>query len=153
MNQLSIKKKNELTKKKKGFTLVELIIVIAVIAILVAMAIPKFGRTRTEAAVSNDVAAAKNIQSQIAIDIANNTISLPSADQTTSTLVPDDILEQLDGRIASTHTAQAITNATFGYRLMANGDIEIYVDGGATEYQLYPDNDATGRANYTAAAQ
>lgn len=153
MNQLSIKKKNELTKKKKGFTLVELIIVIAVIAILVVMAIPKFGRTRTEAAVSNDVAAAKNIQSQIALDIANNTIPIPNSDDTTSTVVSDDILERLDGKIASTHTAQAISDAKFEYRLMANGDIEVYVDKSGTEYQLYPDNNGNGRKDYLAAAQ
>ena len=76
MNNLSIRKINELSKKKKkGFTLVELIIVIAIIAILAAMAIPKFGAVRVDAKVSNDVAAAKNIQTQVATVIANGDIT------------------------------------------------------------------------------
>ncbi|HBJ2621798.1 UNVERIFIED_ORG: type IV pilin [Clostridium botulinum] len=76
MNKLSIKSmSNQISKKKKkGFTLVELIIVIAIIAILAAMAIPKFGQVRTDAKVSNDIAAAKNIQSTTAMLVGNGTI-------------------------------------------------------------------------------
>ncbi|MPL97583.1 hypothetical protein SDC9_43775 [bioreactor metagenome] len=48
-------------KKKKGFTLIELIIVIAIIAILAALAIPKFGEVRKDAALKSDVANAKTI--------------------------------------------------------------------------------------------
>lgn len=48
-------------KKKKGFTLIELIIVIAIIAILAALAIPKFGEVRKDAALKADVANAKTI--------------------------------------------------------------------------------------------
>ncbi|NME83051.1 prepilin-type N-terminal cleavage/methylation domain-containing protein [Clostridium sp. SM-530-WT-3G] len=76
MNKLFIKKKNELNqKKKKGFTLIELIIVIAVIAILAAMAIPKFSSIRRDAKVNNDVAAAKNIATVTSTLIANGTIT------------------------------------------------------------------------------
>lgn len=48
-------------KKKKGFTLIELIIVIAIIAILAAVAIPKFGEVRQDAAFKSDIANAKTI--------------------------------------------------------------------------------------------
>lgn len=152
MNQLSIRKKNELTKKKKGFTLVELIIVIAIIAILAAMAIPKFSAVRTDAKVSNDVAGAKNIQSQIAIDIANNNITVPTADPTTASPVSDDILGKLDGKIGSAKKAEAIASATFKYKVMKNGDIKVYVSNGTDECELYPDNDGTGRKDYAAKA-
>ncbi|NOW05927.1 prepilin-type N-terminal cleavage/methylation domain-containing protein [Clostridium beijerinckii] len=80
MNQLSLGKSNELLKKKsKGFTLVELIIVIAIIAILAAIAIPKFGTVRTNANTKTDIATAKTIATAVASGIANGDIKLPTA--------------------------------------------------------------------------
>ncbi|MCQ2012346.1 prepilin-type N-terminal cleavage/methylation domain-containing protein [Clostridium butyricum] len=73
MNQLGLKKKNELMKKKKGFTLVELIIVIAVIAVLAAVAIPKFGAVKKDANLSADKANAKIIATAVASAIADGT--------------------------------------------------------------------------------
>ncbi len=55
---MNIKKQN---KKKKGFTLVELIIVIAIIAILAAIAIPNFLSIQRKARVKADIASAKTI--------------------------------------------------------------------------------------------
>lgn len=43
-----------LTQKRKGFTLIELIIVIAILAILMAIAIPQFARYTQSANQSND---------------------------------------------------------------------------------------------------
>lgn len=145
MNNLSIKKMNEMSKKKKGFTLVELIIVIAIIAILAAMAIPKLSAVRVDAKVSNDVAAAKNIQTQVATEIANGTIATPTAIADISTT---DILSKLDGK-ASTGKAEAIPADTFQYTVDAKGGITITVGGN----ELYPDNDGKGRIAYAAAAK
>jgi type IV pilus assembly protein PilA len=74
MNQLLIKKRNEVSKKKKkGFTLVELIIVIAIIAILAAIAIPRFGEIREGANVRSDIANAKDIQTAATAAVSNGT--------------------------------------------------------------------------------
>lgn len=149
MNKLSIRKKNEMSKKKKkGFTLVELIIVIAIIAILAAMAIPKFSAVRIDAKVSNDVATAKNIQTQIATLVSNQdtNITVPTA---TATAVPDVVLQRLDGK-ASKGATEALNGGKFNYTVDKNENIVVL----AGTYQLYPDDDkATNKAAYVTAVK
>ncbi|MDR3586657.1 MAG: type II secretion system protein [Desulfosporosinus sp.] len=48
-------------KNKKGFTLIELIVVMAILAILAAIAIPKFSGMRIDAAVNADASTASQI--------------------------------------------------------------------------------------------
>lgn len=87
MNNLLRKKTNELTKKKKkGFTLIELIIVIAIIAILAAIALPRFGAIRENGNVRADIATAKNIQTAVTTAIANGQITLDANGDATVTL-------------------------------------------------------------------
>lgn len=62
-------------KKKKGFTLIELIIVIAIIAILAALAIPKFGEVRKDAAFKSDVANSKTIANSVATLVTDSKLS------------------------------------------------------------------------------
>ena len=151
MNKLSIRKNNELLKKKKkGFTLVELIIVIAIIAILAAMAIPKLSAVRVDAKVSNDVAAAKNIQTQVATGIANASIAVPTTGTTDGTLDGTDIIStKLDGKVGKDGKAEAMPALSFNYKVDTKGGIEVY----AGTNKLYPDNDGTLRAAYAAAAK
>lgn len=47
--------------KSKGFTLIELIIVIAIIAILAAIALPRFGEVKKNATINADIANANTI--------------------------------------------------------------------------------------------
>ena len=72
MNQLLKRKTNEFSvKKKKGFTLIELIIVIAIIAVLAAIAIPKFGAVKKDANLRADQSNAKIIATAIASAISD----------------------------------------------------------------------------------
>lgn len=50
-------------KKREGFTLIELLIVIVIIGILAAIAIPKFGKTREKAYFKAMVSDLRNLQS------------------------------------------------------------------------------------------
>ena len=54
-------------KHKKGFTIVELVVVIAVIAILAAVLIPTFVNLVHKAEFSNDQALVRNINTTLAI--------------------------------------------------------------------------------------
>lgn len=58
--------------KKRGFTIIELVIVIAVIAILAAVLIPTFANIIQKANVANDVALARNMNTILIADEATN---------------------------------------------------------------------------------
>ncbi|MBN1036741.1 prepilin-type N-terminal cleavage/methylation domain-containing protein [Clostridium botulinum] len=141
MNTLSIKSmSNQISKKKKkGFTLVELIIVIAIIAILAAMAIPKFGQVRTDAKVSNDIAAAKNIQSTTAMLVGNGTITDAKS---TINLKTDDasgklIIDRIDGA-----TVPKAKDGNFVVTISDTGDITV-TSSAADGVILAPANEKT----------
>ncbi|MGG5462964.1 prepilin-type N-terminal cleavage/methylation domain-containing protein [Clostridium sp. B9] len=61
-------------KKKKGFTLIELIIVIAIIAILAAIAIPNFLSIQRKSRVKADIASAKTVYDATSALIAEDAI-------------------------------------------------------------------------------
>ena len=67
-----------MNKQRKGFTTVELVIVIAVIAILATVLIPTFAGLIKKAQHSNDVQMAKNLTTQIKMYLVNNEIRTES---------------------------------------------------------------------------
>lgn len=130
MNSLLTKKKNELQrKKKKGFTLVELIIVIAVIAILVALAIPKFGEIIKNSNEKADMATGKNIATVIAQQIANGVTIANSGDISTTSAV----FNKLDGN----KKPKASTATDFSYNIDGDGNITVNYKGGTEVYPNY----------------
>ncbi|WP_290441307.1 prepilin-type N-terminal cleavage/methylation domain-containing protein [Clostridium tagluense] len=62
-------------KKKKGFTLIELIIVISIIAVLAAIAVPKYASIQKDAKVKADIATAKTIADAVIVLVAQDKVS------------------------------------------------------------------------------
>ncbi len=82
----------------KGFSLVELIIVIAIMAVLVGVLAPQFIKYVEQSRRSNDIATAEEIRQAILADIADGTISNELATATA-----------YDGSDSSTVKASTIT--------------------------------------------
>ncbi|MEW9925135.1 prepilin-type N-terminal cleavage/methylation domain-containing protein [Clostridium butyricum] len=131
MNQLVLKKKNELMKKKKGFTLVELIIVIAVIAVLAAIAIPKFGAVKKDANLRADQANAKIIATAVATGISDGVIS---ASDNVTEVSGDSYKVYIDGQ--QIPAVKSESGKTF-YATYSNGSgVEVYLGENGTK--VYP---------------
>lgn len=142
MNQLLKKKQNQL-KAKKGFTLVELIIVIAIIAILAAVAIPKFGEIKNNSNKASDIANAKNISMAVAKAIAEDKVdySTAIAGAALNSVGGANIEEQIDGITKDTKLkTKGYTTETFVVDVTTEGNV--IVKSSSTGKIIYPNTDS-----------
>ncbi|WP_045143820.1 prepilin-type N-terminal cleavage/methylation domain-containing protein [Clostridium butyricum] len=139
MNQLVLKKKNELMKKKKGFTLVELIIVIAIIAILAVIAIPKFAEIRENANVKADISSAKAIQSAVAVAVTNDQSGFElSTTDTPNTVSVANLQSVINGGVIPTAKAKEVKGGTFSASIDKNGNVKVSATKDTTTLQILP---------------
>ncbi|KYH35328.1 type II secretion system protein G precursor [Clostridium tepidiprofundi DSM 19306] len=117
-------------KRKKGFTLIELIIVIAILGILAVITVPKLTGIQTNAKKKADMANAKLIADAAAMVLANE-----------DTFNADAIKEKLQGVPKPQYKT-----GVFCVAKDTNDKIVIYVKEGSSSntkyYEVYPDSDS-----------
>lgn len=134
--------RNLLNKKKKGgFTLIELIIVIAIIAILAAVALPKFAEIRENANIKADISNAKNIQSEVISLIGEGKIVPPSgataASYTITTAAAATITDGMQNVPVTKSTSSGVTKGS-NFIATVDKDGTVIVYAGDATHEVYP---------------
>lgn len=119
-------------KNNKGFTLIELIIVIAILGILAAIAIPRFSKVQMNSKKNADVVTAKNIAKAVQTAYINGDITTGNIDL--SELKKNDYLDTIPNVQHPSHTGDSFS---------ANVSVDSESDDGAVTVsvgtiQLYP---------------
>jgi len=132
----------KISKKNKGFTLIEMIVVVAIIAILVSIAVPQALNQINKAKVSADLANARNIAMAIQQYVADGG-NLPQQGIWTSVKDDSNLVNNVIQKYLSGGIPQVKYNSTWNFEYRYKDDA-VYVgvyEGNINDnknYQLYP---------------
>ncbi len=111
-------------KANKGFTMVELIIVIAIIAVLAAVLAPQYLRFVEESKVSTDKQTAATVEAGINVLIADGTINLPTITGSATSATSNVTWNTTTGAIAGSATVSTATGTTLTSQMFAQLNVK-----------------------------
>lgn len=138
MLEMLTKKRN---KKRKGFTLVELIVVIAILGILMLIAVPRFAGFREQSAIKADEATGATIGKAAELyALNNNIVNTDEVDEVTVEKLEDEDLIDENTKLQSKTYGGEDTVPTIKVK---NGQATVTVNG----LKLYPNPDPNPEGN------
>ena len=124
----------KLFKNKKGFTLVELMVVVAILGILVAVAIPVYSSVTEKAQLNTCVANIRTVESAVMQAVTNGDAKIEADGDvvtTGETPVPLTVLALQDGSIGHVYLVEepkCPSDKTKGYAIGVNGAVTCTYD-------------------------
>ena len=124
-------------KKSKGFTLIEMLVVIAIIAVLVSIIIPVVGNSTTKAKAAANAANLRSVKAEITIKMlaaqgteAGTTFNPGDYDDIASTVKWNELTAENVGEIPNTVANAGTFNASGGFAAAyTNGVLTVTYDG------------------------
>ena len=149
--------KKQKSLNNKGFSLVELIIVIAIMAVLVGVLAPQFLGYVKKSRVSTDIQNAQQIASAVAVQIADDEstgstttgFAIPATGALTTVGSSNWPTAQL-GTIPSVKVSVSGSTLSFKYTIDPNSSVKVYITDGTNDVELYPSTPASSATGFAA---